>query len=70
MQRNPIDKAPFLLIAIVIIAAFFLSCTKKPQEAANNAKAANGRVPASNFYTTPHGFKVQFEPAETAPQKK
>jgi hypothetical protein len=68
MSKNRIDKTPFILAGIIVLTVFFLSCTKKPQQAANDNK--DGRNPANNMYTTPHGFKVQFEPAVVAPQKK
>jgi hypothetical protein len=68
MRKNKIDKTPFILIAIMALTIFFLSCTKKPgSQAAANGK--DGRTPA-NVYTTPHGFKVQMEPATMAPPKK
>lgn len=77
MNKSNMNKAPFLLIAVVIIAAFFLSCTKKPQQA-SNATTSGYRAPASpQVYTTKHGYKVEFEqsaasdkaPAPTAPSK-
>jgi hypothetical protein len=67
---NKLDTTPFLLVGIFILATFFLSCTKKPSQAFNEP-GKDGRQPAANnVYTTPHGFKVQFEPATVAPQKK
>lgn len=70
MQSNSkVHKTPFFLVGIVILTVFFLSCTKKPTQASNEP-GKDGRQPANNMYTTPHGFKVQFEPATVAPQKK
>jgi hypothetical protein len=70
MHKDQLNKAPILVIAIVIIAAFFLSCTKKPKQASN--VTPNGyRAPASpQMYTTPHGFKVEFEQTPAANKVK
>jgi hypothetical protein len=73
MRRTHLDKTPFLIAAIAILMVFFLSCTKKPQTAAPVSAAAvpgsqNSRQPASGYYTTPHGFKVQIEPVVITPQ--
>jgi|GEM_PF-6046541 len=66
MNKSNMNKAPFLLIAVVIIAAFFLSCTKKPQQA-SNATTNGYRAPASpQVYTTKHGYKVEFEQSTAA----
>lgn len=71
MSIPRIEKKPAFVVALVVLTCFFLSCTKKPQQAA--ADPNGERKPAAaanNVFTTPHGFKVQFEPATTAPQKK